>query len=92
MAGNWNWRQINFDCELRFDYSPGFCHPGEDGFSCDGDVLYLEKREMGTSIGVTGNRSGSGVFLNNDILDITLNIGKINIGGDVEYLTVHRVS
>lgn len=49
MAGNWNWRQINFDCELRFDYSPGFCHPGEDGFSCDGDVLYLEKREMGMS-------------------------------------------
>lgn len=54
--------------------------------------VFGKERDGNEWIGVTGNRSGSGVFLNNDILDITLNIGKINIGGDVEYLTVHRVS
>lgn len=57
------------------------------------EMFCIWKRERWERVvGVTGNRSGSGVFLNNDILDITLNIGKINIGGDVEYLTVHRVS
>lgn len=34
----------------------------------------------GLYIGVTG-KTGSSVFLNNDVLDITLNIDKINIGG-----------
>lgn len=83
MDGDWNWRQINFDFVLIILLEDGFVfciwkkkrERWEQVFRNLGYKLY-----EGLYIGVTG-KTGSSVFLNNDVLDITLNIDKINIGG-----------